>query len=52
MSTSHDEDTALSELPEHPTGTLVIVLIYAGLFVLGWLGIYLFLFVARGTPTV
>ena len=52
MSTSRDEDEVLSELPEHPTGTLVIVLIYAGLFVLGWLGIYIFLFIARGAPTV
>ena len=46
------DDPRLAELPEHPRGTLVIVLIYGALFVLGWLAVYVFLFIARGAPTV
>jgi len=33
---------------EHPIGTLVIVLIYALLFLVGWLLIYFFVFLPRG----
>ncbi|REJ80688.1 MAG: hypothetical protein DWQ36_11075 [Acidobacteria bacterium] len=39
------------ELPEHPVGTLAIVLVYGLLFALGWFAIYVFLFIARGAPT-
>ena len=35
---------------EHPRGTLVIVLLFALLFGLAWLGTYLFLFLGRGAP--
>ena len=34
----------------HPRGTLAIVLIYAALFAVGWLGLYLGLFAPRGLP--
>jgi len=33
---------------EHPIGTLVIVLVYALLFLVGWLLIYFFVFLPRG----
>ena len=35
---------------EHPRGTLVIVIIFALLFGLAWLGMYLFVFLERGAP--
>ncbi|HET9370054.1 MAG TPA: hypothetical protein VFO19_07390 [Vicinamibacterales bacterium] len=35
---------------EHPRGTLAIVILFAVLFALGWLGMY-FHFVAIGAPT-
>jgi hypothetical protein len=35
-------------LPEHPTGTLVLVLVYGAVFALGWLAFYFCLFLARG----
>lgn len=42
------------ELPEaameHPKGTLAIVLIYAALFVLGWIALYFGEFIPRGAP--
>ncbi len=34
----------------HPRGTLAIVLIYAALFVAGWLLLYLVEFLPRGAP--
>jgi hypothetical protein len=34
----------------HPKGTLAIVAVYGLLFALGWLAIYLLVFVPRGTP--
>lgn len=34
----------------HPRGTLVIVILFALLFGLAWLGTYLFLFLGRGAP--
>ena len=37
--------------PRHPVGTLAIVGIYGLLFVLGWLALYLFVFVPRGRVT-
>jgi hypothetical protein len=35
----------------HPTGTLAIVVIYAALFVGGWLAMYLLVFLSRGPVT-
>jgi len=32
----------------HPRGTLAIVIVFGTLFGLGWLAMYLFLFLARG----
>lgn len=34
----------------HPRGTLAVVLIFGALFLGGWLAMYLFLFLKRGTP--
>jgi hypothetical protein len=34
----------------HPRGTLAIVAIFGALFALGWLAMYVFLFLARGAP--
>lgn len=36
---------------QHPTGTLAIVVVYALLFVGGWVAMYLFVFLARGAIT-
>lgn len=38
------------DLPEHPTGTLVIVLIYGALFAIGWAWLYFGEFLGRGAP--
>ena len=35
---------------EHPRGTLAIVSVFGVLFAVGWLAVYLFLFMARGAP--
>jgi hypothetical protein len=35
----------------HPSGTLAIVVIYALLFVAGWVAMYLFVFLSRGVVT-
>jgi hypothetical protein len=35
----------------HPSGTLAIVVIYALLFVGGWVAMYLFVFLSRGHVT-
>lgn len=51
MSEHSPDDPELEGLPEHPKGTLAIVLIYAGLFALGWFAFYIFLFLGRGAPT-
>ena len=37
--------------PSHPIGTLVIVAVYGGLFVLGWLAVYVWIYIARGAVT-
>lgn len=37
-----------SKEPEAPTGTLVIVLIYGVLFVVGWLAMYFGVYMQRG----
>ena len=34
----------------HPKGTLAVVGLYALLFALGWLALYWFVFLPRGTP--
>lgn len=34
----------------HPRGTLAIIVIYALLFGLGWMALFFFEFVPRGTP--
>ena len=35
---------------EHPRGTLAIVLVFGLLFALGWVAVYLFVFLERGAP--
>lgn len=45
-----DEASYSAEDFGHPRGTLVIVLIYALVFALGWLGLYVFQFLGRGAP--
>jgi cytochrome c oxidase subunit IIa family protein len=32
----------------HPRGTLAIVIIFGSLFLLGWLGMYFYVFLERG----
>lgn len=43
------EEVALEDIG-HPKGTLAVVLVYMLLFVIGWLGLYFFTFLPRGTP--
>lgn len=38
------------EALEHPRGTLAIVIVFGLLFALGWLAVYLFIFLERGAP--
>ena len=45
--TNHADDD-----PSHPIGTLVIVLIFALLFVLGWAAMFFLVFQPRGTVGV
>ncbi|MEM9597400.1 MAG: hypothetical protein AAGD06_24235 [Acidobacteriota bacterium] len=45
-----DSEDDLMERIGHPKGTLAIVAIYGLLFILGWVGLYVFEFLARGTP--
>ncbi len=45
-----DPDADIEVDVGHPKGTLAIVLIYAGLFALGWLLLYFVAFVPRGVP--
>lgn len=44
----HDRPESLPEDLEHPRGTLVIVILFGVLFGLGWLSMYLLLFLKRG----
>jgi hypothetical protein len=44
-----EEDRVLAQIG-HPRGTLAIVVIYAALFALGWLGMYVARFLERGAP--
>jgi len=46
---SDSEDVRLKNVG-HPRGTLAIVIIYAVLFGLAWLGMYLYMFLPRGLP--
>jgi hypothetical protein len=39
------------ESPQHPIGTLAIVGIYGVLFVVGWLFLYISVYLARGPVT-
>jgi len=40
----------VADIVGHPRGTLAIVVIFAALFLLGWLGLYLFRFLEHGAP--
>jgi hypothetical protein len=40
----------LPAVDEHPRGTLAIVVVFGLLFALGWLAVYVFLFLQRGAP--
>jgi hypothetical protein len=40
-----------STAARHPSGTLAIVMIYALLFVGGWIAMYVFVFLSRGQVT-
>lgn len=51
MSDDHIESSTPVDVGSHPKGTLAIVAIYGALFVLGWLVLYFFVFVPRGTLT-
>ncbi len=44
------EDEVDLEAVGHPRGTLAILVIYALLFALGWVGLYLGEFMSRGAP--
>lgn len=44
-----DGEDVLKDLG-HPRGTLAIVLIFGALFFLGWLAMYVFMFLERGAP--
>lgn len=46
----HDDDAPVDpETIGHPRGTLAIVLLYALLFAVGWVTLYAFTFLPRGT---
>ena len=47
----HDPTGSNADLPEHPTGTLAIVLVYATLFAITWAWVYFDLFLGRGALT-
>jgi hypothetical protein len=49
-STARDDDSLSLDHLGHPRGTLVIVLLFAVLFGLAWLGMYVFVFLERGAP--
>lgn len=37
-------------LDEHPRGTIALVTLLGLFFVVGWLAVYVFIFLARGAP--
>jgi len=39
------------DLPHHPIGTLVVIGLYGLLFAVGWIAVYLFVFLPRGRVT-
>jgi hypothetical protein len=39
------------ETPQHPVGTLVIVGVYGVLFAVGWLLVYVYVYLSRGPVT-
>jgi cytochrome c oxidase subunit IIa family protein len=41
---SHEKDFG------HPRGTLAIVIVFGSLFLLGWLAMYVYMFLQRGAP--
>ncbi len=47
-----DEERRLEGLPEHPVGTLAVVLIFGVLFAVGWLVLYYGVFLPRGATTL
>ena len=44
----HDRE---SDMGKHPRGTLAVVGLYAILMALGWLAVFLFLYLPRGAVT-
>lgn len=48
--TARDDDSVPLDHLGHPRGTLVIVILFAVLFGLAWLGMYVFVFLERGAP--
>lgn len=47
------EDSRIEDQSEdfgHPRGTLAIVIVFGALFLLGWLAMYVFMFLGRGAP--
>lgn len=46
-----DMPTPKPDSSSHPTGTLAVVVLYALLFVGGWIAMYLFVFLSRGRIT-
>jgi hypothetical protein len=55
MSMSHPVEgqppsDSVSSADEHPRGTLAIVFVFGLLFALGWLAVYVFVFLERGAP--
>ena len=50
MTTDHRD---LDDIPphlEHPRGTLALVVLMGVLFAVGWLAMYVWVFLARGAP--
>ena len=50
MAASTREVTMIDPSHEHPRGTLAIVLVFGLLFALGWVAVYLYVFLERGAP--
>ncbi|MFQ5530659.1 MAG: cytochrome c oxidase subunit 2A [Gemmatimonadota bacterium] len=51
MNDERSEFDDLADVSGHPKGTLAIVGVYGALFVVGWLVLYFFVFLPRGTLT-
>jgi hypothetical protein len=47
---SRATDLANEEELGHPRGTLAIVIVFGSLFLLGWLAMYVYMFLQRGAP--